>query len=80
MPCVIHCFRRETDEGFRFSFSFRKNWSGINLFNPNQRQRSPKRAYEEHSIFKRTREIRKQRSPECEAAAAEAHQKENPPA
>ena len=63
MPCVIHCFRTETDEGFRFSFSFRKNWSGINFIQSSQRQKSPKRAYGKHCIFKRTMEIHKQSSP-----------------
>lgn len=37
MPCFPHCFRTDTDEGFRFNFSSRKNRSGINFIQSNQR-------------------------------------------
>ena len=63
MRCFLHCFRTDTDEGFRFSFSFRKNRSGINFLQSNQRQKWLKRLCGKHRLFKRTMEIQKHSSP-----------------
>ena len=59
MPCFPHCFRTDTDEGFRFNFSSRKNRSGINFSQSNQRQKSLKRVYGKYCIFRRKMEIPK---------------------